>query len=508
MNFRIADTFTDSLAKLTSQEQKAAKTTVFDLQINPSNPGLSFHRVERAKDPDFWSIRVSRDLRIIIHKTASDLLVCYVGHHDKAYHWAGKRKIEQHPRTGAIQLIEIRERVKEIPVFVQIEQEAPQPRQTLLFEDVQDESLLSFGVPEEWLVDVRLATEDSLFDLADHLPQEAAEALLELATGGTPETVAKSATKGFEHPDTQRRFRLVTGEEELALALDYPWEKWAIFLHPSQKSLVERNFNGPARVSGSAGTGKTIGALHRAAHLARFNPQARILLTTFSDALADLLSIKLDRLVGKDSKTRQQIILRSLPALARERVDDIRIVESDELREWIEAAMASTTDHQFTTRLVLGEWKHIFDAWQRSDWESYKNVPRVGMKTRLGGKQREVMFEILDKVRKRVRDSGKQTWPGVYQTLAESHCGEFDHVIVDEAQDLSVSQLRFLSSLAKDGPNNLFLAGDIGQRIFQPPFSWKSLGIDIRGRSSILRVNYRTSHQIRRGADKLCNAPQ
>ena len=175
MNFRISDTFTGSLIKLTAREQKSIKTTIFDLQVNPAQSSLSFHKIERAKDTNFWSIRASSDLRVIIHKTAADLLVCYVGHHDDAYHWAQRRKIEQHPQTGAIQLIEIRQRVEEISKFVSAKEKAVTPRQLPLFENVEDEALLSFGVPFEWLCDVRLATEESLLDLADHLPQEAAE---------------------------------------------------------------------------------------------------------------------------------------------------------------------------------------------------------------------------------------------------------------------------------------------------------------------------------------------
>lgn len=84
MQFRIADTFTDSLAKLTGQEQKSVKTTAFDLQLNPANPGMQCHRLDRARDPNFWSVRVTRDIRIIVHKTANNLLLCYVDHHDNA----------------------------------------------------------------------------------------------------------------------------------------------------------------------------------------------------------------------------------------------------------------------------------------------------------------------------------------------------------------------------------------------------------------------------------------
>src|SRR3982750_2900698 len=100
MEFRIADTFTDSLARLTNEEQKAVKTTAFDLQMNPANPGMQFHKLDRAKDKNFWSVRVGSDIRLIAHKTAGSLLLCYAGHHDDAYNWAERRKIERHPKTG------------------------------------------------------------------------------------------------------------------------------------------------------------------------------------------------------------------------------------------------------------------------------------------------------------------------------------------------------------------------------------------------------------------------
>jgi len=126
MEFRIADTFTDSLLRLTAQEQKAVKTTAFDLQLNPASPGMKFHKIDRAKDPNFWSVRVNADIRLVVHKSAASLLLVYVDHHDDAYKWAERRKIERHPKTGAMQLVEIRERVEKIesvpPVRV-----APEP---------------------------------------------------------------------------------------------------------------------------------------------------------------------------------------------------------------------------------------------------------------------------------------------------------------------------------------------------------------------------------------------
>ncbi len=163
MEFRIADTFTDSLIKLMAQEQKATKTTAFDLQLNPANPGLKFHKLDRCKDPNFWSIRVNNDIRIIVHKTYDSLLLCYVDHHDKAYVWAERRKVEVHPKTGAAQLIEVRERIQEIIVPKYIEEEQPEPAKPPLFTNISDDDLLGYGVPAEWLADVRLANEDTRF---------------------------------------------------------------------------------------------------------------------------------------------------------------------------------------------------------------------------------------------------------------------------------------------------------------------------------------------------------
>jgi mRNA-degrading endonuclease RelE of RelBE toxin-antitoxin system len=145
MEFRIADTFTDSLARLTSDEQKAVKTTAFDLQMNPANPGFSFHRLDAVKDKNFWSVRVGSDIRLIVHKTAASLLLCYVDRHDKAYAWAERRKLETHPKTGAAQLVEIRERVQEVIVHKYVTQAQPKTAKPLLFANRPDDDLLNYG---------------------------------------------------------------------------------------------------------------------------------------------------------------------------------------------------------------------------------------------------------------------------------------------------------------------------------------------------------------------------
>jgi mRNA-degrading endonuclease RelE of RelBE toxin-antitoxin system len=513
MEFRIADTFTDSLTKLTSQEQKATKTAAFDLQLDPANPGLRFHKLDRAKDPNFWSVSVNMDIRLIVHRTNTSLLLCYVDHHDDAYNWAQRRKIERHPKTGAAQLVEVRETVEEEIVHQPIAKPAAAPHKPRLFADTPADDLLSYGVPQEWLEDVQAATEDTLFDVVGHLPQEAAEALLELATGGKPlkPTVIPNDDDPFNHPDAQRRFRIMGNVDELERALEYPWEKWTVFLHPSQRSLVERDCTGPTRVSGSAGTGKTIVALHRAVYLARRHPQAEILLTTFSPALANALKVKLERLVGNDSAIMKRITVAAIHDVGRWIFNDTFgfpvVLEDKDLRSKLLNIAEDVAPGKFSEAFLWSEWNDVVDPWRVVTWEAYRDVPRLGRKTRLGVKQRELLWQIFEPMHRWLKETGYLTWPILFQWITDHITNTCDYpytfAVVDEAQDMGIAELRFFAALGQQRPDSLFFTGDLGQRIFQQPFSWKNLGVDIRGRSHTLSINYRTSHQIRAAADRL-----
>jgi len=514
MEFRISDTFTDSLARLTGDEQKTVKTTAFDLQMNPANPGMQFHRIDRAKDKNFWSVRAGRDIRVIVHKTDSSLLLCYVNHHDKAYEWAERRKLERHPTTGAAQLVEIRQMVREITVPLYVaEKPAVVQEKSPLFTDTSDETLLRYGVPEEWLNDVKLATENTILDLADRLPSEAAQALLELATGGIPEIAPAISPEidPFEHPDAQRRFRVMSNVDELEQALEYPWDKWIVFLHPAQRKIAEGSFNGPTRVSGSAGTGKTIVALHRAVHLARMNEDARVLLTTFSDPLANALRDRVRRLISSQPMLAERLEVLSIREiglrLSAAKLGKLVIATDEDIKKLLKELSSSVEHSRFTPKFLWEEWHRVVDAWQLSSWEKYRDVQRLGRRTRLAESQREILWALFDQVRNRLRETETRTFADAISQagslIQKEGSVPFDFVVVDEAQDMGVPELKFLSSLGGNRPDGLFFAGDLGQRIFQQPFSWKSLGVDVRGRSQTLRVNYRTSHQIRQQADRL-----
>ncbi|MGO9237230.1 MAG: UvrD-helicase domain-containing protein [Methylocella sp.] len=520
MNFLIADTFTASFNRLSGVDQKAVKASVFDLQMDPTGNGLQLHRIDKSRDPNFWSARVNRDVRLVVHNTGDSLLVAYVGHHDGAYAWAERRRIEAHPRTGAIQIVEVRELVEEVAPPATFDFVFPEPANskeketapTALFSSLDDNALLSIGVPSDWLADVRAASEDGFFALVGHLPAEASEALLEYAATGKLAVPAPVVADPFTHPDALRRIRPIADQEELEQALAFPWEKWGVFLHPSQRALVERSFAGPARVAGSAGTGKTIVAIHRAVRLARENPAARILLASFSQPLANAMAKKILVLAPETGGVVPRITTASFRGIAEQMYQlehgvRPRIASEVILLERLREAATGIGLKGFSQRFLLSEWTNVVDAWGLTSLDAYSTVQRMGRKSRLGPNQRASLWPVFAAVREALAAERYTTWADVFTGLAEAltrrSSKPFDHVVIDEAQDLAPAELRFFAALAPAKSDGLFLSGDIGQRIFQHPYSWASLGVDVRGRSHTLRVCYRTSQQIRSAADRL-----
>jgi superfamily I DNA/RNA helicase len=235
------------------------------------------------------------------------------------------------------------------------------------------------------------------------------------------------------------------------------------------------------------------------------------LLTTFSDTLASALQTKLKRLLGNEPRLAERIDVYALNAIGlrlyKSHVGPITLASPDAILGLLKEAATTVTGQKFSLHFLLTEWEQVVDAWQLDSWEAYRDVARLGRKTRLPEAQRKVLWTMFEHVSAGLKAQNLITHAGMFGALAaamgKSKNMPFDFAVVDEAQDLTVPQLRFLAALGADRPNALFFAGDLGQRIFQQPFSWKALGVDIRGRSRTLRVNYRTSHQIRMQADRL-----
>lgn len=510
MPFVIADTFQESLADLANHEQKQVKQTVFDFQIDRSHPSMQLHRIDNSPDDNFWSARVNQDIRIVVHKQGDHFALCYVDHHDDAYEWAERRKLEKHPETGAVQLVEVEERTEEIV------HEIHRQREPKLFDEYEESYLLKLGVPPEWLEAVRHVGESQLLELVERLPEEVGERLVDLATG-EPVPVPEDKTKAieedpFEHPDTRRRFHVVEDERQLRQALEWPWERWVVFLHPKQRDAIEKTYNGPAYVSGGAGTGKTVVAMHWASRMLDDSPDEQVLFTTFSKTLAARLESGMDILLGAEEPERDRLNIVHLHKLARDIWCDasgrsLDIVDDDQLRQWLTDAATREGLFEYSEDFLFNEWDAIIDAWGIRDWETYRDFSRRGRGNPLGAKKRFALWSVFEEVFERLEETNQSTWSSLcydcIDIVENSPALTYKHVVVDESQDFGPAELQLLETMAVGEQNNLFLVGDSGQRLYKRYFNWSDVGIRVVGRSTRLKVNYRTTEQIRDFADEL-----
>lgn len=500
--------FTKSLSRLTAQEQAAVKQLPTEFMMNPEAPGLRLHKLN-CRETRFASLSVNMDLRVIVLRDGGQVIFCYVGHHDDAYRWAERRRIETHPITGAAQLVEIEEFIREEERIIVREVSAP------LFAEEADDYLLSLGVPPAWMGAVKGVDENGLYAILDRLPEEAAEALVTLATGERPVPALPPEDDAgrvdpFAHPDARRRFWVASDEQALKAALDAPWERWTVFLHPSQRAAVERAFGGPARVSGGAGTGKTVVALHRAAHLAKASGDARVLLTTYSRPLVAHLERGLDLLLGTTGDARRRVHVEHLHQYAHGLVkasgSGFVPLRAADLGTVIAEAMAEHPETDVSADFLRAEFDAVIDYWGVRDWPAYRDIARPGRGGALSPARRQRLWPVFETVLRRIAEARRMTWSDLAdaarQSVGAHGAPPFDHVVADEAQDFGPRELRFLMALAPAGQNSHLFAGDVGQRIYRYPFSWLRAGVDVRGRGSRLTINYRTTEQIKRFADR------
>jgi len=545
----IEEGFLDASRKLTADEQKLVNSTILELALNPKGQGTNVHRIDKAKDKNLWSCRVNRDLRIILHQHNGRMTLLYVDHHDKAYSWSENRVYKYDERSQNWKVIKMKEETVVIRTTVSAEPEAKRP-----YADYSDERLAATGASPGDFDDIRSATEDSIFDLG--LPTIVLEALMDSLSPAAPASRASSelerhlstsdsaaisftdaASKNDLGPEPVSDEKSlasdlsaapihpveppppvvygtvvrVNSQEQLEAVLSGQWEKWQIFLHPNQQELVEAHYSGPVRISGSAGTGKTIVALHRVNHLLRLSDDTRVLLTTLSPALAGFLHARLRKLLADRPRLGERVEVTSVDDYAqrlyRLHVGEFTLTSREAIAGWITEACKAAGDAKLRPLFLLNEWEDVIDAQQLTTLEQYQAAERLGRKVRLNAERRQALWAVFAQVWAKLHAAGTLTQAGLYHRLVvalEQRPGSpVDHVVVDECQDLNQGQVRFLAALGRGRPNALFFTGDIGQRIFQQPFSWKALGIDLRGRTKTLRVNYRTSQQIRKTADRL-----
>ncbi len=499
--------FVDRLIQLKrADERKAANVAVMRFSNNPSNPGLNLERLRDVRERNLWSMRVNRDIRIILYRGREAWLVLYVDHHDAAYRWAERVKVRRHSTTGGLQIVHTEEVYRE-----EVLKHSPsQPEDEPLFTDPDEDYLLSLGIPEEALPVVRdLRTEDELEALCTRLPEDVGYRLLSLYDGDDvrPPEPASPDESPLETPDARRQFFIVEDDKELERLLSAPWAEWMVFLHPLQRQAAYGDQRGPVKITGSAGTGKSVVALHRARHLARAG--RRVLLTTFSRTLAAELQAKRDLLcepsesemisVGTVHGTAQKLLW-----IGGVKVSRVQAKTIGKLLEEVRTERGV----RFSLQFLQTEWERVIVAQGIERWEQYRDAPRTGRGISLRATDRKRLWEVFVRVRKRLEKEGKMTFPDSCRLArqkieANLIASPYDSVVVDEVQDLNPQEVLFLKALGGLGENGLTLIGDGGQRIYPGGFSLRALGIEVRGRSHRLGVNYRTSRQIQRFADRL-----
>ncbi len=521
----IAADFLDAFSRIPRAQQKKVREFTEKFKLDPTSVAINYEKIHAMKDPKVRTVRIDQKYRaIILHPDKGDThVLVWVDNHDEAMAWAENRSFDINPVTGALQVLSVKEIQELIPA------KSSNRRRAGLFDALENAALLSFGIPAILLPAVKaISKKDELPALSKHLPVEAAEALTWLAEGYSPEEVREVVSvspqrepvdptdfaKALDHPDSRRRFVTIHSDDELKAMLDAPLEKWRIFLHPTQERLVAKEFKGPAKVIGGAGTGKTVVAMHRARHLARTlctKTSDRILFTTYTVNLAENLEESLAHLCG-DLKDRVEVLnLHAWAArLMRKHGIEFKIATNDEIERCWEEAIEAADCREFDAGFLKQELEQVVQANGIETRADYLKVSRTGRGRTLTRAQRAQVWSILEHYRAGLKNREKTDWLSVIHETRrfiekKRLAMPYRAVIVDEAQDFHAEEWKLIRLIAPDGPNGLFLVGDAQQRIYGHRISLRQCGINIQGRSSQLYLNYRTTEQIRDWASALLN---
>lgn len=507
---------------LSRTEKGAFYDFLHKFRQNPDAPGL--RRKQLKGDTRLWSARVTDDYRaLLLHIEGNDFLVVDVKHRKDVYNDLERYEYRINRITGGIEVVDlgvvgdsaVGRLLPSAPATP-----APPASAPGLFAAFTDQELLDLGVAEPLLPSIaRITTEDELLALAAIAPQLTAEVLLALYEGRSLEEVMEQITAPVRAPDpvdttdfaaalARPSTPVSSDDAALQAVIDQPFAQWQVFLHPTQRALVERHFNGPAKVSGGPGTGKTIVALHRARHLASSLPpdsDRKVLLTTFNRNLAAQLRALLLDVAGPDIAERVDVV--NIDRLASRVVNEAgvgqgrRVISDTEApAEW-EALLLEVGENRFSGEFLADEWAQVILGQAIEDRTGYFQARRTGRGRALTREDRDRVWNLVEKFEQRLLDRGVWTWRQLAATAARlesAHTGprRYAHVVVDEAQDLAAAHWKLLRAMVDEGPNDIFLVGDPHQRIYDNYVTLSSLGINVRGRSSRLTLSYRTTRQI------------
>jgi hypothetical protein len=513
-----------SMAALEGGESKRVAKAVEQFLADPDHPGLNLHPVKGDTTGRLHTFRVSDDLRVLLTRQGNVYVLHEVGHHDAIYELTERKRFVHSAHTGFVGLVDIvRDDVGAAHRKAQIPPK-PQARPGIL-DHWGDADLREAGFADDEIRVLRgCHSEDDLCDL--DLEPEAIELVIELLAV-TPEEWRTPSLDPMA--DAEARIRkaitnygglsgispLFSPEEAAALAAA-PIEEWMVFLHPDQRAVCERRFEGPARVRGSAGTGKTVVALHRAAALAR---RARergdnrpILFTTFIKSLPPVFKSLYDRMPGTRADEVEFVNVDKLAYAVCRAAGDRPFVDTKR----VDAAFASAyravarPESQLaraclTRSYLRQEITAVIKGRGLKALEEYLAVERTGRRTRLPEALRTEVWALHEEWNRQMADRKTVDFPDVLlRALAHARLGTgpaYAAAIIDEAQDLTLVGLQLVRALVNGGdgpdvPDGLLIVGDGAQRIYPGGFTLRQAGVEVRGRTTVLRRNYRNTSEI------------
>ncbi|TSE01842.1 AAA family ATPase [Skermania sp. ID1734] len=541
----------------------SVKNKVYDfiekLSTDHTAPGLHIEPLHAAIDGRVRTARVDLHYRAILFqiddKDGGEPTFIYMGtwNHDEAIKLAEKSVLRVNPVNGVLEGIvgelegdgDRRKRVV-VPEHGRRPEEEKTPYLIALgftFEELTERLGLDPQLAERALAAV---DEDGIIEVAADGVGWQGTALLDLATGLSIDSIREKhgltdgpvdptldenerILQALDRPASKMQFAFIEDNEELRRVIEGgDFAAWRTFLHPEQRKYADGSWNGPFRLSGGAGTGKTVVAIHRAHHLSKQNPDARIVLTTYNKTLAADLENALRSLDPSITIAQRLgapgVYVKGIDALANAviaQAGDLdeacrsvlgtsavevgpRRTQTDKVWRDVAQSTASGLDYRLATPGFLeNEYVAVVLANRITTLEQYAKVPRAGRGVRLTRPQRIAVWKLVEAFRRQSRMDGTLSFPEVLALAAEhlrlrneagkSHLA--DHVIVDESQDLHATHWALLRALVAEGRDDLFIAEDSHQRIYGQPVVLSRLGIKIVGRSRRLTLNYRTTAQ-------------
>lgn len=475
--------------------------------------GMHLEPIAQFNDASMRTARIDDNYRAVIGLIDDNAYLLFVGTHENAYNWGIRKKLVWNDHTQACQLVTVHQITETV-----VKTEESESKETYPYDNVLEEQWLKIGVPEELIAQVKLIKSlDDLELLEEYLPTDAFENIYNLLDGENIDNIIAEIEDGQakENEDqllsnnNKRRFVELTDDDALQRILDNDMDKWQLFLHPSQQKLVDADYKGTMKVSGGAGTGKTVAALHRLKHLSG-NPEAKILFTTYTRTLRENLEELVKKMVINRSRCTLSNIDQVLIETARQYniKDGYKILDysgdEESLKLWREVLETEVTE--FDEKFLYDEYIDVIVYFGNTDVKSYMMQQRVGRTKALSRKQRIEIWKLVEKYielkqERRVVDR-LELFNETTRYLNDNNIRPYTNVIADEFQDFSNPELKFLRALVAEGRNDLFLTGDPMQRIYSGrKINFGAAGINVRGvRSRRLKINYRTTEPIKKVA--------